>query len=142
MKHIGPNDFLSACHVLKYVARLAVECLTNGLQSGEADGLCLARLQDGEVGLRNANLLSQFLRRHFPLCHHNIYINYYTHNLLSLLLDGQILFFLQILTHQYDLRDNHQGQTCNEVHNVALVSVYDIIVTQFYGIDVILRDGV
>ena len=49
------------CYVLKYVAWLAVECLTNGLQGGEADGLGLARLQDGEVGLGDADFLGQFL---------------------------------------------------------------------------------
>ena len=52
---------MSVCYVLKYVAGLAVECLTNSLQGGEADGLGLARFQDGEVGLGDADFLGQFL---------------------------------------------------------------------------------
>ena len=47
--------------ILQNVAWLTIERLTDGLQGGETDGLCLARFQDGEIGLGNANLLRQFL---------------------------------------------------------------------------------
>ena len=53
--------FVGLLPVLEDVAGLAIEGFTDGLEGGEADGLGLARLQDGEVGLRNANLLGQFL---------------------------------------------------------------------------------
>ena len=47
--------------ILQNVAWLTIERLTDGLQGGETDGLGLARFQDGEIGLRDADLLRQFL---------------------------------------------------------------------------------
>ena len=110
---------VSIFSVFQYIAWLAFQHLTDGFQRGEADGFGFARLQDGEVGLRNAYLLCQLLRRHLPLGHHHIYINYYTHNLLSFPLDGQILFLLQILAHKDNLRDNHQGEAKNQEGDVT-----------------------
>ena len=45
-------------------------------------------------------------------------------------LDGEFLFFLQILTHEDDLRDNHQSETREEIHAVALVDEDDAVVGQ------------
>ena len=86
--------------ILKYVSRLAVQRFADGLQRGETDGFCLTRLQDGEVGLSDANLLGQLLRRHLALGHHHVYIYDYTHSrsILGLWSDGQVLFFLQLQT--------------------------------------------
>ena len=42
--------------ILQYIARLAVECLADGVERREADGTGLARLQDGEVGGSDTHL--------------------------------------------------------------------------------------
>ena len=65
--------------VLQQISRLAVEHLTDGFEGGEADGLCLARLQDGKVGGSDVNLLRQLAQRNFPAGHHNIQIHYNRH---------------------------------------------------------------
>ena len=53
--------FVGLLPVLEDVAGLAVEGFADGLEGGEADGLGLARLEDGEVGLGDADTLGQFL---------------------------------------------------------------------------------
>ena len=62
--------------ILEYVARLAVEGFTNGIERREADGTGLARLQYGEVGGGDAHLLGQFARGHLALGQHYVYVYY------------------------------------------------------------------
>ena len=127
--------------IFQDVARLTVQSLADGLECGESHGLRLARLQNREVRLRDTDLLGQFLRRHLPPGHHHVYIHYDTHTTLSFL-DGQFLLFFQILTHQDDLRDDHQPQACEDEHRVALVLKNDAMVSQMDVCDEILRDEV
>ena len=47
-------------------------------------------------------------------------------------LNGKILFFFQLLAHQDDLRDYHQSQTCDDIHAVAFILEYDVIVSYMY----------
>lgn len=65
--------------IFQDVARLTVQSFADGLECGETHGLRLARLQNREVRLRDADLLGQFLRRHLPPGHHHVYIHYDTH---------------------------------------------------------------
>ena len=62
--------------ILQYIARLAVECLADGVERREADGASLARLQYGEVGGGDTHLLGQFARGHLALGQHYVYIYY------------------------------------------------------------------
>ncbi len=57
----GPLQAPSIRPIFKHIARLAVEGLTDGFEGGEPDGFRLARLEDGEVGGRDANLLGKLL---------------------------------------------------------------------------------
>lgn len=41
------------------IARLAVQCLANGLERGETDGACLASLQNRQVGKRDTDSFRQ-----------------------------------------------------------------------------------
>ncbi len=59
MVQFGTFFYLS---VLKYIARLAVQRLADGVERGESYGLGLSGLEYGEVGLRYANLIGQFAR--------------------------------------------------------------------------------
>ena len=47
--------------IFQYVTRLTVQGLTNSLKRGETDSLGFARLEYGEVSLRDAYPLGQFL---------------------------------------------------------------------------------
>ena len=60
--------------ILEYVARLAVECLADGVERREADGTGLTRLQYGEVSGSDSHLFGQFARGHLALGQHYIYI--------------------------------------------------------------------
>ena len=53
--------------IFQYVSRLATQLATDGLEGGEAHGLGLACLQNGEVGQREADLLCQLAERHLAL---------------------------------------------------------------------------
>jgi hypothetical protein len=52
--------------VLKEVAGLASKCVTQWLKGGEPDGARLAGLEDGEVGPRDADAVSQFRESQLP----------------------------------------------------------------------------
>lgn len=62
---------------LQHIAGLAVEGAADSVKGREADGLRLARLEDGEVGGGDADAFGQFLRGHFALRQHhvNVYDN-------------------------------------------------------------------
>ena len=62
--------------ILQYIARLAVECLADGVERRETDGAGLARLQDREVGGGDTHLVGQFARGHLALGQHYVYVYY------------------------------------------------------------------
>ena len=60
--------------VLQQIPRLALQHLADGFQGGEAYGLGLPRLEDGEVGGGDAYPLGQLVQGHLAAGHHNIQI--------------------------------------------------------------------
>ena len=69
----------------------------DGFQRREADGSRLARLEYREVGLRQVDTLCQLAKGYLPLGHFYIEINDDLSHTLCRFLDGQLLFFLQLL---------------------------------------------
>lgn len=62
--------------ILEYIARLASQLAADGLECGEAYGLCFSGLQDGEIGRSEFDSLSEFAERHFSFCHLHIQVYY------------------------------------------------------------------
>ena len=75
--HGGTADssfFILHLFVLQQIPRLALQHLADGFQGGEAYGLGLPRLEDGEVGGGDAYPLGQLVQGHLAAGHHNIQI--------------------------------------------------------------------
>ncbi len=64
------------------IPRLAIQSIAQGGQGGEPDGLCLPRLQNGQVGSRYADFLGKLPGGHLPPGEHYIHINYYLHRII------------------------------------------------------------
>src|SRR6266705_1562444 len=58
------------CGECEEVTWLALQCVANGLERGEADRACLAGFQDRQVGERDSDLLRQLRERHAALVEH------------------------------------------------------------------------
>lgn len=58
--------------ILQYVPRRALQLAADGIEGAEADGFGLARLEDGEVGLGEADALGQLVGAH--LAHGQHYV--------------------------------------------------------------------
>ena len=61
------------------VARLAFERVADEFEGAEADGLCLARLEDRKVGGCDVDSFCQLAQRHLTLGHDYIEIDYDCH---------------------------------------------------------------
>ena len=58
--------------ILQNVSGRAVQMFADGIQSRKADGLGLARFQNGEVGYGDADFLGEFAQLHLALGKHHV----------------------------------------------------------------------
>ena len=58
--------------ILQNIPRRALQFAADGIEGAEADGLGLARLEDGEVGLGEADALGQLVGAHLALGEHYV----------------------------------------------------------------------
>lgn len=67
--------------VFEYVSRLALERFAQSVEGADAYGLCLAGLEDGQVGCRDAYPLCQLTASHLAAGEHHVYVHDDSHGL-------------------------------------------------------------
>lgn len=123
--------------ILQDISWLAVQSLAEGGQGGEAHGLSLACLEDGQVRLCDSDLFCQLSGGHLPLCQHYVYVYYNWHRFIAfvrenavftddlpnsanlsvktpLFADGlycEILFLFDFASHLHNKREQQQSES-------------------------------